>query len=140
MTNLDLNVIGLSVNSLLIVLIVILLLQCFGHIKCQQQVAAAVEGGDFGKAAYMVADSGRSAREGIQARGTNLLVEGQENRGSILTEGVTNRGSILTEGYYPAAPSPTDYHGGYLNYQSGKAPGNVVTHSRGIDTMEGYRH
>lgn len=81
----DLNVLGLSTQSLLIVLIVLLVLQCYGVIKCQ-------EGIDAMKLRFATEGYGLS---GADYNGGHLNFESAKGAGKVIA---SDRGIDTMEG------------------------------------------
>ena len=106
----DLNILNLSVQSLLTVLIVLLLLQCFGILKCQEGLSNV----DYDK--YQAA---------YNQEQDNTL--GATTSGNALNRKVVDSwGEGLVGGY----EAPAFWDGRDYNMQQSKGDGNVVETSR----------
>ena len=112
---LDLNILGLSTQSLLVVLIVVLLLQCYGVLKCSEGLSTV----DYDK--YQAA---------YNQEQDNTL--GATSSGDALNKKVVDSwGEGLVGGYEaPAFWDNSDY-----NMQQAKGDGGVVNTTRPIDAQ-----
>ena len=112
--SLNLNVLNLSTQSLLIVLIVILLLQCYGVLKCQEGLSTV----DYDK--YQAA---------YNQEQDNTI--GATSAGDALNKKVVDSwGEGLVGGY----EAPAFWDGAGYNMQQSKGDGGVVTTTRANET------
>lgn len=118
----DLNVLNLSTQSLLIVLIVLLVLQCYGYLKCKQEGLLSNVDYDKYQAAYN------------QERDDSI---GATSAGRPLNSKMVDAwGEGLVGGYN----APAFWDGHRYNMNQAKGPGNVVTTTRPIESeTEGLR-
>jgi len=113
----DLNVLGLSVQSLLIVLIVLMLLQCFGILKCTEGMSNV----DYDK--YQAA---------FNQEHDNVL--GATESGRSLNE---KKVDAWSEGLVGGYEAPAFWDGADYNMNQSKGEGNVITTTRPIESKEG---
>ena len=109
----DLNILGLTTQSLLCVLIVVLLLQCYGVLKCQEGMSTV----DYDK--YQAA---------YNQEQDNTI--GATTSGNALNKKVVDAwGEGLVGGY----EAPSFFEGRDYNLQQNKGDGGVISTSRPID-------
>ena len=114
---LNLNILGLSVESLLTVLIILMVLQCFGILKCKEGMSNV----DYDK--YQAS---------YNQEQDNML--GATSSGDSLNKKVVDSwGEGLVGGY----ESPSFWDGRDYNMNQTKGEGGVVTTTRPIDVAEG---
>lgn len=123
-SGLDLNFLGMSTQSLLIVLIVIMLIQSFMLLSCGGEGFASNVDYDKYQAAY-------------NQEQDNML--GATPSGDALNKKVVSAWDTKPEGLVGSyGEQPAFWDGHLYNMEQKKSAGGVITTTRGIDTVETF--